>query len=249
MRLRHIPQKTSLENTGPVDCQHFSLLDSRLLLPHLLAPFHNYSDIPRRYLMSNAAAIQVVLSVKLIKQKGKFVLESILLGELIILALKSDEFLEITWKQSLIALIPFFVFLGSAFFFILIYTILLKLYYFETYSMKKLSLLFLILNLACFTLMLSIPLSRLFLDVDPIILCILAMAAASSNSIFLWVSSQEIALHFCVHKYEVFENDKESKIELIAVKASKRNLYRLSENWFGSEVKDSKVPMLSSKYP
>jgi hypothetical protein len=109
---------------------------------------------------------------------------------MIILALKSDGFLQITWKQSLIAFIPFFVFLGGAFFFILIYTILLKLYYFETYSMKKLSLLFLILNLACFTLILAIPLSRLFLDLDPIVLCILTMGAASSNSIFLWVSSQ-----------------------------------------------------------
>jgi hypothetical protein len=47
----------------------------------------------------------------------------------------------------------------------------------------------------------------------------------------------------------VFENDKESKIELIPIKNSKRRLYRLSENWFGSEIKDSKVPMLTSKYP
>jgi hypothetical protein len=212
VRFRHIPAQVSLKNNGPFYSKPGRLHDNRLLLPYLLIPFHNSSYLPRWYVIFNAAAIQIVLSIKLIKQKGKFVLEAILLGELIVLALKFDGFLQITWRQSLIALIPFFVFLGAAFFFILIYTILLKLYYFETYTIKKLSLLFLILNLASFTLIIAIPLSRLFLDLDPIVLCILAMAVSSSNSIFLWICSQDIALHFCVHKYEVFENDKETKI-------------------------------------
>jgi hypothetical protein len=43
---------------------------------------------------------------------------------------------------------------------------------------------------------------------DLVAICILTMGLTSTNSIFLWIYSQEIALHFCLHKYEVFENEK-----------------------------------------
>jgi len=130
-----------------------------------------------------------VLSFAYVKKKGKVILHIILLGELVLMGLNADGILGISWKQTLIILLPFFIFLAGASLFLLIYTLLLKHYYNQTYLTKKLSLLFMNLNFSSYTLALSIPLAHFFLDADITLLSILAMAIISTNSIFLWINS------------------------------------------------------------
>lgn len=132
----------------------------------------------------------------------------LLLGECLLISVRADDILHISWAKVLIALIPVFIFLAAAFVFILIYTVLLNLYYNETFKAKRLSLIFLILNLGSFALLLSIPLAWSFLRLDLTLLCILAMGMTSTNSTYLWIYHEEIALYFCLHKHEVFDSDK-----------------------------------------
>ena len=85
------------------------------------------------------------------------------LAQMVIVAAKIDNILQISWQVVLLPVLGFFLFLVSAIVFLSIYMVLLYKYYYATFDQKQVTLVYLISGLTGLTGFLIIPLSSTYL--------------------------------------------------------------------------------------
>lgn len=170
------------------------------------------------------------------KNKGKVLLFLILLAQITLVAAKADGLIQIDWKVVMIPLLLIALLSSLAFVLLLIYSVILKYSYSETFSTKKYSLIFLVSSLLGINCLNLVILGWIYLDLSLVIISSLSLCGVSIIALYLWLYSQEIALYFCQHKERVPEGDKDLKVELIPKNLKSPSfLYRYSSTWFGRE--------------
>ena len=124
----------------------------------------------------------------------------IVLVQISLIAATFDGFTNISWKLTLIPLLPIALLSMSALLFLVLYITILKCYYPYDFHSKKYTLLYLQSNILGINCIIAVILADAYLAISPAITASISLVFTSLIAIVLFIYNEELAVCFCRHK-------------------------------------------------